>query len=120
MNPVGCKSLEPFLNAFVDGELGGAEMLRVSQHLEACNECAQEVEGLRGIGGLLRRAAADEAALSNGDARLGPAEHDPAFDDAVIADRARAAARLLKDAAPLRSLRSPPPCKSPRPSETAS
>jgi len=63
MIPVGCKSLEPFLNAFVDGELGGVEMIRVSQHLEDCGACAQEVESLRGVGGLLRGAAADEAVV---------------------------------------------------------
>jgi hypothetical protein len=63
MNPVGCKSLQPLLNAFIDGELGGAEMIRVSQHLEDCDACALEVDSLRGVGGLLRRAAADEAAV---------------------------------------------------------
>jgi putative zinc finger protein len=63
MIPIECKSYEPFLNAFVDGELGGVEMLRVSQHLEDCRACAIEVESLRDVGATLRGAAAGEAAV---------------------------------------------------------
>ena len=33
------------LGAFVDGELAGAEMLRVSQHLDACADCAARSRG---------------------------------------------------------------------------
>lgn len=61
MNPVGCEALQLHLNAFVDGELAGAEMLRVLQHLEACDDCTQEVEHIRSVGSLLRDAAAVEA-----------------------------------------------------------
>jgi len=61
MNPVECKALRLQLGAFVDGELAGVEMLRVSQHLESCSNCTQEVADLRAVGMLLRDAAAFEA-----------------------------------------------------------
>jgi hypothetical protein len=54
MSPNTCESLREHLGAYVDGELAGAEMLRVSQHLEECDHCAGRIDELRGIGGLLR------------------------------------------------------------------
>jgi hypothetical protein len=54
MSPNTCDSLREHLGAYVDGELAGAEMLRVSQHLEDCADCARLVDEDRGIGGLLR------------------------------------------------------------------
>ena len=42
------------LAAFVDGELRGAAVLDVISHIEACRECADEVDYLRSIGDTLR------------------------------------------------------------------
>lgn len=45
------------LGAFVDGELSGAERLRVSHHLAACSNCAAEAEALGTLGDVLRAGA---------------------------------------------------------------
>jgi hypothetical protein len=42
------------LAAFVDGELRGAAVLDVLQHLERCSDCAAEVASLRAIGDRMR------------------------------------------------------------------
>src|ERR1700741_3049790 len=42
------------LAAFVDGELRGATVLDVLQHLERCDDCAAEVAHLRSIGEKIR------------------------------------------------------------------
>ena len=60
MNSVSCDTLRRDLGAFVDGELAGTEMLRVSEHLEECAHCATEVEDLRGVGSLMRDAAVSQ------------------------------------------------------------
>jgi hypothetical protein len=60
MNSIICATLRHHLGAFVDGELAGAEMLRVSEHLETCSRCAAEVADLKDTGSLLRAAAASE------------------------------------------------------------
>jgi len=51
------------LAAFVDGELTGAERLRVSGHLEQCPACAVEAERVQNIGTLLRTAAREATGL---------------------------------------------------------
>jgi hypothetical protein len=50
------------LGAFVDGELSGAERLRVSRHLATCEGCAAYVRELETVGGSLREAAEATAA----------------------------------------------------------
>jgi hypothetical protein len=42
------------LAAFVDGELRGAAVLDILQHLERCRDCAAEVASLRAIGDRMR------------------------------------------------------------------
>jgi hypothetical protein len=49
------------LGSFVDGELTGAERLRIAAHLERCPACTVESERMRNIGALLREAAAGAA-----------------------------------------------------------
>lgn len=49
------------LAAFVDGELSGAKMLRVSEHLETCQACAEEVQAVRDVGDMLRGAVTSSA-----------------------------------------------------------
>lgn len=53
-----CGQIRPLLGALVDGELSGADMLRVVGHLDACGTCTLEVDALREVGTLLRGAAA--------------------------------------------------------------
>jgi len=58
-----CAAFRDDLAAFVDGELTGAERLRVSGHLEQCPACAVEAERVQNIGTLLRTAAREATAL---------------------------------------------------------
>lgn len=53
-----CPDVRAVIAAYVDGELGGAERLRVSRHLGGCAECAREESSLRDLGEMLRGAAA--------------------------------------------------------------
>lgn len=43
-----------WLNAYLDGELGGLRLRQVEQHLERCAACRAELEALRGLSALLR------------------------------------------------------------------
>ena len=52
-----CGDVRGVIAAYVDGELGGAQRLRVSRHLVECGECAREESGLRELGEMLRGAA---------------------------------------------------------------
>ena len=54
-----CDWIRDDLDAFADGELRGAELRLVSQHLESCRRCAEEVEGRQALGGLIRDSVAD-------------------------------------------------------------
>ncbi|MBS1706942.1 MAG: zf-HC2 domain-containing protein [Armatimonadetes bacterium] len=42
-----CRKTQASLSAYIDGELGGQEMLRVRKHLQQCQACAAEAEVLR-------------------------------------------------------------------------
>jgi anti-sigma factor RsiW len=48
---------ESELGAFVDGELSGADRMRVHQHLAECSNCAAEAEALGELGEVLRTGA---------------------------------------------------------------
>ncbi len=50
------------LQAFVDGELQGADRIHVARHLADCASCGSEADLLRDMGDTLRRAAAVEPA----------------------------------------------------------
>ncbi len=64
MKPSPCRFVRPLLGLYVDGELSGADRLRVSRHLDKCGDCAVEVEAAVGVGDLLRSAAqADPVAV---------------------------------------------------------
>jgi hypothetical protein len=54
-----CDFIRDQLDAFVDGELRGAELRHVATHLEACRRCTEEVETRQTIGGLIRESVAD-------------------------------------------------------------
>lgn len=63
-----CQSFRKLLGPFIDHELSGAAMLRVAQHLDACAQCAAEVNGLASMGDLLREAAVEDLPRSRLDA----------------------------------------------------
>lgn len=50
---MNCQWTHARLSAYVDGELGGAETLRLREHLRSCPGCAREVEDLRSIKAML-------------------------------------------------------------------
>jgi len=60
VNKTLCQSLRVLFGPYVDGELSGADRMRVSRHLDACEACACEVDEMTGIGNLLRRASAED------------------------------------------------------------
>ena len=52
-----CDSVRDDLDAFADGELRGDELRYVSQHIDSCVRCTEEVEIRRSVGGLIRESA---------------------------------------------------------------
>jgi hypothetical protein len=61
MRPASC-DVRALLGAFVDGELPGVERLRVSTHLDTCEDCTRELDEITSVGGALRHAAAHRQA----------------------------------------------------------
>ena len=57
---LGCEAYGHELGPFVDGELDGSRMLRLSRHLDECDECAGALEDVQELGGLLRAAGHPE------------------------------------------------------------
>jgi hypothetical protein len=53
-----CCDARRFVDAYVDGELTGAERLMVSSHLATCRACAEEESAVRELGEMLRGSAA--------------------------------------------------------------
>ena len=53
-----CDSVRDNLDAFADGELRGDDLRYVSQHVDACRRCTEEIEVRRSVGGLIRQSAA--------------------------------------------------------------
>lgn len=53
-----CASIHPQLDAYADGELSGAERLRIYQHLQRCAPCASRAVAIRALGDALRASAA--------------------------------------------------------------
>ena len=53
-----CDVIRQELDAFVDGELRGADLRRVSDHLDGCRQCTDEVNDRRTLGGLIRESVA--------------------------------------------------------------
>lgn len=44
---MNCRSAESRLSAYVDGELGGFEMLSLREHLSTCRSCSREADAIR-------------------------------------------------------------------------
>ena len=53
-----CAPIRQRLDAYFDGELNGAERLRVARHVAGCEACARELNEIRALGDLLRSRAA--------------------------------------------------------------
>lgn len=60
MRSQGCAAYGRELGPFVDGELDGARMLRVSRHLDECGQCAGAVGDMQLVGRVLRAMAPGE------------------------------------------------------------
>jgi len=54
-----CDSVRDNLDAFADGELRGDDLRYVSQHIESCRRCTEEIEVRRSVGGMIRESAAE-------------------------------------------------------------
>jgi anti-sigma factor RsiW len=54
---MSCLDVRRVIDAYVDGELTGAQRLQVGSHLASCSHCAQEESALRDLGEMLRDAA---------------------------------------------------------------
>lgn len=54
-----CRLVREQLDAFVDGELTGAERLDVAQHVNICASCSRVVDELSAVGDALRATAAE-------------------------------------------------------------
>lgn len=83
LRPLGCQSAQAHLGALADGELRGDLLRAVSHHVEACADCAAEVEVITSIGLELRRGgdasgeSSDLAGLADGVvSRIRAEEHE--------------------------------------------
>lgn len=54
---MSCLDVRRVIDAYVDGELTGAQRLQVASHLASCDVCAQEELALRDLGEMLRGAS---------------------------------------------------------------
>jgi anti-sigma factor RsiW len=64
MLPAGCHAFGADLGPFLDGELDGVRMLRMSRHLETCEACTSALADMRLIGGTLRDMAPADPPLA--------------------------------------------------------
>jgi hypothetical protein len=78
---VTCEHLRPALGAFVLGGLDPDEAAEVRRHLEACADCAAELDALAALPGLLSMAGGAEAATSE--------PLSPAFEERLLDAYAR-------------------------------
>ena len=54
------KHITEWLNAYLDGELGGARLQQVEVHLTECSDCQAELESLERLSGLLHQVPVPE------------------------------------------------------------
>ena len=79
---IGCLTVRRQLGLFVDGELRGAQMLVVADHLDRCENCAAEVLEMGAVGEALRsgsprvESVADLGGLAGNVVSLSRAESD--------------------------------------------
>jgi hypothetical protein len=70
MKPLTCVSARRRLQAFHDCELAVADQIAVSAHVEWCDACAELLEDLRSVGGLLQSLSPGRAMLSRDEAAV--------------------------------------------------
>src|SRR5262249_28306423 len=70
MKPLTCTAARRRLQAFHDCELPVGEQIAVSSPLEWCDQCAELLEDLRSVGGLLQALAPGRAVLSRDEAAV--------------------------------------------------
>src|SRR5690606_39191752 len=58
---LGCDAYGHDLGPFVDGELDGGRMLRLTRHLEECDACAAALEEVQQLGRILRESSPVDA-----------------------------------------------------------
>src|SRR5947207_5452707 len=63
-----CRSIDPFITPYVDGDIGAAERLRVETHVRACPPCHSRVASERAVRELMRVKRAEIAAEAAPDA----------------------------------------------------
>src|SRR5258707_12162685 len=94
----GCAAIRPALGVYVLGAAEPAERALVRLHLARCGDCREELAGLAGLPGLLRRVPVAEAE------KLFAAEPEGASD----VDRRAGTARPQLLGRPPRTRRAPP------------
>jgi anti-sigma factor RsiW len=78
INSVGdCAQVRSELGVYVLGAIGPAERVKVDQHLAICPRCREELAGLAGLPGLLRRVPPDVATQAWADDTSGPRPGPP-------------------------------------------
>jgi len=64
---MNCQKVQSLISAYLDGELGGQEMLAIRHHLVGCRDCSDEYESLlaikRTFGRMSPKRPADDLAL---------------------------------------------------------
>lgn len=93
-----CNEARPLLDANADHELPAPDALRVQQHIDGCDACRRESEGLHALSGTLRAAPYHRASES---LRLRIVEALPSTEDAAgVAEAARVADEAPTDRRP--------------------
>ena len=59
-----CRKVQPFVDAFVDGELSAERVLEVEQHLSECNDCLEHVQLTRAFQNSTRQAVHNDCPLT--------------------------------------------------------
>jgi hypothetical protein len=72
-----CEQVRSQLGVYVLGAIGPAERAQVDDHLAVCPWCREELAGLAGLPGLLRRVPLDEALQAGTDDAGGPPPGPP-------------------------------------------
>lgn len=56
MSTNDCKTVQPYLSAYHDGELSAGQAATVAQHVEACESCASELRAFESLGSAFAQA----------------------------------------------------------------
>ncbi|QDV59137.1 hypothetical protein Mal33_51630 [Rosistilla oblonga] len=56
MSTIDCKTVQPFLSAYHDGELAAGQAATVANHVESCESCAAELRAFESLGAAFAKA----------------------------------------------------------------